>query len=110
MSSVQRCHCFPLDLDRIATNYLVGPHLNCDWAFSVFTQGQTGDAQNGCLFLDASRVGQNETRGAVETQKIEIAERFDQSEAFHVFDSLAQPEFRDCFSGPGVYRENYGNC
>ena len=46
-----------------------------DGALGVFAEGQAGHAESGGFFLDAARIGEDESGFAEEAEEIEIAER-----------------------------------
>src|SRR5574343_1655311 len=46
------------DCFDIAANHRVGALLDRDWPLGVFAHGQAGNAEGGCLFLQAAGGGQ----------------------------------------------------
>src|SRR5437762_1951757 len=56
---------------------------------------------------NTSGIGKHQTRAAIQGKKIQVPQRVDQPQALHPFDSLAQPEFCDCFSGARMYGKDY---
>ena len=61
-SSESRCFNFL----RIGSHYGVRSHLHCDRPLGIFAQGQTGDSQKGCFFLNPARVCEHKPRSTVE--------------------------------------------
>ena len=52
------------DVSRIGAGNCVGAHLDRDWPFGIFAQGDAGNAQRGGFFLNAAGIGQDQASAA----------------------------------------------
>src|SRR2546429_6945092 len=99
--------CCRNDPSGVASDYYVRPHRNRNWTLGVFAQRQAWNSQNARLFLNTTRIGEHQARAAVETKKIQVTDRVNQSQPFHCLHSCFQTKLCDCFPGAWMDRENY---
>src|SRR5947199_143841 len=72
--SVKRARGLAYNLLCVSADDTVRSHLDCDRSLRVLAQGQTGNAERGCLFLYPAGIRQHELRAAIEAKEIQIAE------------------------------------
>src|ERR1051326_7254174 len=59
----------------VGTDHDVGALIDRYRTFGVMTQGETRDARDRCLFLQAARIGQDDTGVGHQIQEFEITQR-----------------------------------
>src|SRR6266542_1538939 len=56
---IQRAESCGNDPRGVAADYYVCSHRYGNWSLGIFAQGEAGNTQNACLFLDASGIRQH---------------------------------------------------
>src|SRR5437762_2068531 len=95
------------DLSGVASDYYVRALSYRNWTLGVFAQRQAWNSQDARFFLNTTRIGEHQTRPAIETKKIQVTDRVNQSQPFHCLHSCFQTKLRHCFPGAWMNRENY---